>query len=186
MCLREQTWFLSCSSSSLMTWILGQNIPSASCRGQNRKKWIIHQRVVLLSAATGTLTGWRKGLTGTPCCSTRAVLHLGTAPQCLSTCRKSPSTTKEKPGGPGRLQIEYKPAVLPCVKANGVLNCIRQSVASRSQKMILPLCSALMRPSLGCSVQFWAAWHKRYTELLVRCQQRVTKMIKGMKSLSYE
>lgn len=58
-----------------------------------------------------------------------------------------------------------------CILMSGrlmVTSAALGSVASRSEEMILPLCSALMRPSLGCCVQFWAALYRRDTELLVR------------------
>lgn len=41
-------------------------------------------------------------------------------------------------------------------KASGIMDCIRQSIASMSEKAILHLCSALVRLDLMCCVQFWA------------------------------
>ncbi|KAK4832284.1 hypothetical protein QYF61_021683 [Mycteria americana] len=66
--------------------------------------------------------------------------------------------------------------LLVAKKANSILACVRNSVASRSREVIGSLYLAL----------FWAPHYKRDTEVLERAQRRATKLVKGLEQKSYE
>lgn len=110
----------------------------------------------------GTSTCWRKGVTGSPCSSTRGSANLctwwGTAPSTSKRWGHSAGKQQEKDL---RVLVDIKlnmsqKWVLVSKNCNGILSCTKRSAVSKLWEIILTLCSRLVRPHLAFSVQFWA------------------------------
>ena len=55
---------------------------------------------------------------------------------------------------------------LTAQKANRIPGCIKSSVASRASEVILPLCSALVRPRQESCIQLWSPQQRANNKLV--------------------
>ncbi|KAJ7397490.1 hypothetical protein BTVI_135025 [Pitangus sulphuratus] len=105
----------------------------------------------------------------------------------LWTDQVESSSADEVCGVPVDNKLSISPqCALVSKKAKRVLECFKKSIDSRSQEVILPLYSDLVRQHLEYFVQFWAPQFKNKKKLLEGVQRRATKMMRELELLSCE
>jgi len=63
---------------------------------------------------------------------------------------------------------------------------IKETITYKYLKIMLNLYKTLVKPHVEYCVSVWSPYYKKDKELLEKFQRRFTKMIKGMKGMSYE
>ena len=71
-------------------------------------------------------------------------------------------------------------------RANRVLGFIKRTVTNRTKDVILRLYLALVRPHLDYAVQFWSPYYRVDINRLEAVQKRMTRLIEGVRNLTYE
>ncbi|XP_077188848.1 uncharacterized protein LOC143835316 [Paroedura picta] len=71
-------------------------------------------------------------------------------------------------------------------KAKAILDCINRGIPSKSQDVIVPLYTALVKPHRAYCVQFWGSYFKKYVDKMEGVQRRATRMIRGLRTKPYE
>ncbi len=60
------------------------------------------------------------------------------------------------------------------------------SASEEGWQLIVPICTALVKPHLEFCIQAWGPQNKNDVELLEQVQRRATKMPRGLEHLCYE
>ena len=73
-----------------------------------------------------------------------------------------------------------------CFERKSILGLIRRTITYKEKHLIVPLYKAIVRPHLEYCIQAWRPYRKKDIDKLERIQRRATKMIPGLRDLSYE
>ena len=71
-------------------------------------------------------------------------------------------------------------------KGNQVLGMIRRNITYKEKSLIVPLYKAIVRPHLEYCMQAWSPYLRKDIDMLEKIQRRATKLIPGLRDLSYE
>ena len=63
---------------------------------------------------------------------------------------------------------------------------IRRNITYKEKSLIVPLYKAIVRPHLEYCIQTWSPYLRKYIDMLEKIQIRATKLIPGLRDLTYE
>ena len=71
-------------------------------------------------------------------------------------------------------------------KGNQVLGMIRRNLTYEDKSLIIPLYKAIVRPHLEYCIQAWSPYLRKDIGMVENIQRRATKLIPGLRDLTYE
>ena len=69
---------------------------------------------------------------------------------------------------------------------NQILGMIRRNITYKEKGLIVPLYKAIVRPNLEYCIQAWRPYLRKDIDMLEKVQRRTTKLITGLRDLSYD
>ena len=71
-------------------------------------------------------------------------------------------------------------------KGNQIIGMIRRNITYKEKGLIVPLYKAIVRPHLEYCIQAWRPYLRKDIDILEKVQRRTTKLITGLRDLSYD
>ena len=71
-------------------------------------------------------------------------------------------------------------------KDNQILGMIRRNITYKENSLIVPLYKAIVRPHFEYYIQAWSPYLRKDIDMLEKIQRRATKLIPGLRDLTYE
>ena len=71
-------------------------------------------------------------------------------------------------------------------QGNQILGMIRRNLTYKEKSLIVPLYKAIVRPHLEYCIQAWSPYLRKDIDMLEKIERRATKLIPGLRDLTYE